>query len=165
MNGGFSAESLSSIFHSRSSASNSTLSGILLRLHPPGFCFLTDFEVASLYRKRGLLIQLFAPLAKGVAKPRHLRSELRQLQLFPDLARVLHIFALGQRYGWKRLFENRVAEHRRFVGGAGIRHHVGALGLVLVEKRRRMALFHSGKDLHVLVRLHAVTHRPENRRF
>src|SRR5580765_8927003 len=132
---------------------------------PCGLELLTGLEVTPLHRELGLVIELFAPLTERIAEPRHLWPELGQLELFPNLLGVFHKFALRQRHRRERLLENRVAEHRRFVRGQMVGHYVRSFGLVLIEKRWSVALFHAGKDLHVLMRLHPVAHGPENRRL
>src|SRR4030095_4740752 len=125
----------------------------------------TGFEVASLDRKLCLVIQLLVPLAERVSEPGHLWSELRQAQLFPAFLPVLHVLALWEGDRWKRLFENRVAQHRRFVRRQMIGDHIGPLLFVMVQERRRMAFFPAAADVHLFMRFYAIAHGPENRRL
>ena len=65
------------------------------------------------------LVELVGPLTERVAVPRRLRTQHRQTELFPDLLRVLHILALGQRDRRKLFLEHRVDEHRQTGDRAG----------------------------------------------
>src|SRR5438876_1467904 len=62
--------------------------------------FLADLavlEVAAFDGALRRLVPLRQPVAERVAVPRRLRPQLRQAELFPQLPRALHVFALGER--------------------------------------------------------------------
>src|SRR5262249_13762249 len=68
--------------------------------------------IIALHRALRHHVEAFVPFAEGFAEPRRLGLERRQAQLFPNLLRVFHIFALGQRNGGERLLQRRVEQHR-----------------------------------------------------
>src|SRR5581483_561641 len=96
------------------------------------------------------VVPLRHPVAERIAVPRRLRAQLRQPQLFPDLFRALHVFALRQREGRHVALHRRVDEQRRVL-------------LVAVLALRAVALAAVRERLHVLDRVHAVRHRPQQR--
>lgn len=63
----------------------------------------------------------------------------------------------------KGFFENRVAEHRRFISRQMIGDHIGPFLFMMIQKRWSMAFFHTADDMHILMWFHAITHGPKDR--
>src|SRR4051812_12815597 len=96
------------------------------------------------------VVPLRQPVAERVAVPGRLRTQLRQSELLPDGLRALHVLLLRQRERRHVALHRRVDEQRRVL-------------LVAVLALRAVALAAVRQCLHVLARIHAVRHGPEDR--
>src|SRR5665213_4362296 len=97
---------------------------------PPCDQRLAVREVIAVDRIPRGLIELVRPFAQRVAEPGRLRPQRRQPQFLPDLPRILHVLALGQRDRRKLFLEHRIDEHRRVL--AVVAFAARAVPLILV---------------------------------
>src|SRR5713101_1576332 len=111
---------------------------------------LAVLEVAAFDGALRRLVPLREPVAEGVAEPGRLRPQLRQAELFPDLLRALHVFLFRQRKRRHVSFHGRVHVERGILFVSVLA--LGAMALAAVRQR-----------LHVLERVHAVRHGPQER--
>src|SRR5438046_8612934 len=121
-----------------------------LRFHARLSLLLADLavlEVAAFDGALGRLVPLRQPVAERVAVPRGLRPQLRQAELFPQLPRALHVFALGERKRRHVALHRGVHQQRRVLLLPVLA--LGAVALAAVRQR-----------LHVLKRAHAAPHGP-----
>src|SRR6266850_4000103 len=136
--------------------------GLSLVLLWPEFCFRLDaflpllladlaaLDVAAFDGALRRFVPLRQPVAERIPEPRRLRSQLRQAELLPDFPGALHVFALGQRERRHVAFHRSVHQERRVLFLP-----VLALGAVALAAMRQR--------LHVLERIHAICHRPQER--
>src|SRR6266849_8907371 len=111
---------------------------------------LAALSVAAFDGALRRLVPLRQPVAERIPEPRRLRAELRQAELLPDFPGTLHVFALGQRERRHVALHRGVHQQRRVLILAVLA--LGAVDLAAVRQR-----------LHVLERIHAVGHRPQER--
>ena len=90
------------------------------------------------------------PVAERIAEPRRLRAQRFEAELVPDRLGALHVFLLRQRQRRHVALHGRIHQQRRILFAV-----VLALGPVALAAVRH--------DLHVLDRVHAIGHRPQQR--
>ena len=74
---------------------------------------LTCDEVIALDGTLGHEVVSLGPVAQGVAKPRRLGTQGRQLQLFPNVLCMLHELARGQSNGREVVLQGRIHQEGR----------------------------------------------------